>query len=448
MKKNEKFRLSHNFFRSPLGHFFICVIFFSFIVLCFSELILSGVIYEILNSDLIYIESLYRDLFVRDFPLNGWLVSRAPYFFPDWFLYFFLRKLTGDYGTAWIFYVFANFFALIGFFYFLIRYFFPDSKWLDLRLSLGWGTLLIPIIIMCPKGMSSQTFIFPVYHSGAFLNGLFFIGLWLVSLRRNQNKIILFLTSAVSAVSMVSDQWWALWFAAPLFLTEFVFFIRKKRSLRRILPFVSAVALGTIIGFLLPMFIEHRKWLYFSKAPLGDGSSKPETQFHLIVNDFGQLYWASPILGLLTLTLVAGWIFRVVKWYRLKKNSRSLAPENSAQAGLQSFVLFSVLVPFVAIIVIALWSRLNFRYTVPLLVFPWVLVGLQIKIWNSDVFRKITLLMPFLITIGFFWNRNQPHVHLLKTPLLAAATCLDVAAKIYLPMHMTPANSPCRILST
>ena len=65
------------------------------------------------SSDLIYIESLYRDLFVRDYSLSGWLVSRAPYFFPDWIVYFLLRAFSGHYISSWYLYVILDFSFLL-----------------------------------------------------------------------------------------------------------------------------------------------------------------------------------------------------------------------------------------------------------------------------------------------------------------------------------------------
>ena len=104
----------------------------------------------IASSDLIYIESLYRDIFVRGYPLNGWLVSRAPYFFPDWIAYFLLRALSGNYGIAWYLYVILDFSFLLIFFYCIARYFHKQSGVEDLLFTLTWGALLILLLKNVP----------------------------------------------------------------------------------------------------------------------------------------------------------------------------------------------------------------------------------------------------------------------------------------------------------
>ncbi|MES2349239.1 MAG: hypothetical protein V4641_16885, partial [Pseudomonadota bacterium] len=48
------------------------------------------------NSDALYLPALYYDLFERGGQLRQWFLTPAPYFFPDWPLYFGLRALTGD----------------------------------------------------------------------------------------------------------------------------------------------------------------------------------------------------------------------------------------------------------------------------------------------------------------------------------------------------------------
>ena len=52
------------------------------------------------TSDLLYLEALYKDLFVRHLPIGGWTLSPAPYFFPDLPVYFVLRGLAGDLLSA------------------------------------------------------------------------------------------------------------------------------------------------------------------------------------------------------------------------------------------------------------------------------------------------------------------------------------------------------------
>src|SRR5688572_574516 len=114
---------------------------------------------NIYNSDLSYIESLFHDFFTRDYPLSGWLVSRAPFFFPDWVLYFVLRALTGSYGVAWYLYLVVNLGFLITFFYGIVRLFYGKESYKNLLYCVSWGALLILLLKQTPEGYGVHTFI-------------------------------------------------------------------------------------------------------------------------------------------------------------------------------------------------------------------------------------------------------------------------------------------------
>ena len=154
------------------------------------------------NSDLIYLESLYRDFFIRDFSLDGWLVSKAPYFFPDWFLYFILRYIFGEYQTSWYIYIFISFLFVQFFLYKTILLFAPKKRGVCFFV-IAWSALLLIMMKDTPNGFGVITYFFPVYHSGALLLGLWILYLWLKNLNNeinNKTKFVILLLYFLSTI--------------------------------------------------------------------------------------------------------------------------------------------------------------------------------------------------------------------------------------------------------
>ncbi|TFW22237.1 hypothetical protein, partial [Duganella callida] len=66
------------------------------------------------NSDAQYLPALYADLVEQGGRLRQWYLTPAPYFLPDWPLYFAARWLSGDAFHAWALVMAAQALALWG----------------------------------------------------------------------------------------------------------------------------------------------------------------------------------------------------------------------------------------------------------------------------------------------------------------------------------------------
>lgn len=76
---------------------------------------------EVLNFDTLYPAAVYEDLFVDGFSWDGWRFPAAPFWFPDFAIYFGARAITGAASSAVILYGVLQYALLVAAFLFLLR---------------------------------------------------------------------------------------------------------------------------------------------------------------------------------------------------------------------------------------------------------------------------------------------------------------------------------------
>ena len=335
------------------------------------------------SSDLIYIESLYRDLFVRDYSLSGWLVSRAPYFFPDWIVYFLLRAFSGHYISSWYLYVILDFSFLLIFFYAIARYFHKKSGVEDLLFTLTWGALFILLLKFTPTGYGSHTLLLPVYHSGALINSLVIFWVWYRSLLVPLNYRQLFVLMLFSTVASISDQWWVIWFGIPIGLTTLGLIAARKLAWRASMFFLCAMGAGVVFGDLFSRLIEQQGWLQFSHIPVGTPAYTFLQELQWVGRDLSALFTSSPVLAALFVSTIVLCLLAIISWgYQTKwqtlRPAALLQNKTDAFVAVHIVVLLSFIVPFFPIVYLKMWEQWNYRYLHHFIALPWVMVGLYL----------------------------------------------------------------------
>ena len=388
-------------------------------LLLFSYFLSFELIYELgsaINSDLIYIESLFRDFFVRDYPIDGWLVSKAPYFFPDWPLYFTLRYFLGDYVTSWYLYIFILFLLVQLFLYKTILLFAPKKKGVGL-FTVAWSSLLLIIAKNTPDGFGPLTFFLPVYHSGALILGLLILYLWLKSINNKINNITKLIIVITSIFSTVSDLWWVVWFLIPLSIsTIFILITRQILNYKNIL-FIILAWIGSILGFFISKIIEYLKILNFSDAIAGRPYEKLSVQINSYIKDYIEILLSSPILLIFTvisLSCSVYILYNLIKSTLLKEKLNNQVFNfsfNNYERLTIFFIWFLITLIFTSGIIcyFRLWEKWNYRYIFPFFVFPWILVGslVFLKFSLSKLVIKIFKFILFIFAcIYLIWILN------------------------------------------
>ncbi len=374
-----------------------------------------------LDSDTLHVESLFRDLFVDHFPIHGWLVSKAPYFFPEWLTFFSMRYLTGDFISAlflnYLFYLIA--FVLV--FYVLLRMFFEEVHWGDIPFILFW--ILIYSAPYLNHGIHKFNFILePFAHTGALLAGLIVTLYWLRFAARGLRSIDFAFLFLWSLVATASDLWWTIWFAVPLFLTSVILIIQKKLRSGPNVKFFAISGLGSILGLLLTEFLGWAHWVHFSKAPLGTISMSLIESARLIGQDLIYNFQVAPTF--LVFLILASFLF----WRSGIQGQRLSWFPSHQRPAIQGFHILtgiSILFTLTVLWILKMWGGLaNFRYLQPLYFLPWALVGIYV----FDAQKKNPIWRKVIYCLSFFsfslFGMIDLDLSLPKTKLDSTSKCI------------------------
>lgn len=421
---------------SPFFILMISALFFLMLVFSLNWVYSSAGIFSVFNSDYLYPESLYRDAFTDHYPFSGWLVSKAPVFFPDWGLYFLIRILGVNFGAAWWLYLVVDFGLVLLIFYALISLFNSKDKSKNILYTIGWGTLFILILWGAPIEMGPHTLIVIAAHSGALLNSGIILWLWVLSLMKPFRWPGLLFLTFFCTIATMSDLWWVPWIGIPIGLTTLLLISCKKLNLRQNFYFLVALGLGTIFGELLLELIRREKWLHFSEAAVGTPGLSVLGQLKIIGRDLLTLGHVSPLWLLLFIATVSLCIIVIRSWGYPSKWDVSLSPnKTTAFVALHIAVLFSFVVPFFVIVPFRLWALWNYRYITPVLFFPWVIVGLHLLNFRSRIKYFITISLFPLILFSFLFvaqltSLSKQYLGFMKTaPYNPTIACVDEVAR-------------------
>lgn len=167
------------------------------------------------NSDILYLASLYRDLVSHHYPLTGWRLTPAPYFFPDMPLFFFSAAVTRNLPSAYCLYSGIMLSAILGCMYWIARAI--SSSRADRLLAVGLMALLMFVLTLRSHSywIPMRWLLAPSGHSGTLLCGMILLGLTLEMVRRPRIKLAIGFAS-ISFIALASDQLLLSQFLAPI----------------------------------------------------------------------------------------------------------------------------------------------------------------------------------------------------------------------------------------
>jgi hypothetical protein len=302
------------------------------------------------NADALYLPALYHDVLVRGGQLNQWYLTPAPYFFPDWLLYFAARALAGDTYHALALLMAAQALALWGLMVLLVRRHAPMLQ------ALAAATAAIAVVCFAAS-RAAYPYAYVMlgsYHFGTFLMVL--AGLLLL-LRSAAIGLALLV-----ALTMLSDRLYALQFLLPAI--GMLILLRKDFPQWRRL--CLAMLAGCVIGVLLyklKLLVPNGVSMPWKLAPAFAAVRLQEmlAVFDALRGQCAPLAWYVALYYLLLLSLAPGTLLGQGRWRLATAEAAWLGMFNlSASAGL--------------VLVMALSSApATTRYLIPMFVLPLVL---------------------------------------------------------------------------
>lgn len=198
------------------------------------------------NSDALYMPSLYLDLFVHGTGLHVWHLNGAPNFFPEMFLFFPLMALLKSttltimvYGVlqmSLILYLIHRLLSLAQV---------PISH--NGRYLLLLTYLLIPLSAVLNEGhLIPAQLLLAGYHAGFFINSLL-AAILALSYMKNGGWSKLLILGVLIFLAVISDKLFIMGFVAPALLFFLVHLLQKGKK-KRYLVLIAVVGLLTLLG--------------------------------------------------------------------------------------------------------------------------------------------------------------------------------------------------------
>jgi len=342
------------------------------------------------NSDLLYFEAIYRDLFTDPHPLREFQFSASPFFFPDFPLYLFFRSLTDQLNWVLLGY------STLQLFFVLVLF----KDWFKERTSIA--ITLVALLIFAVFDPRWFTIFYPVHHGGQWILGTLILFKW-GPLRHPNSHRKFWATALIVSLFSSCDILYAINGITPYGILMLIESLKKDSKMKlgkTILWCVSAFLLNFIFYFLFRKLTGS----YF-------GWNKPL---------FGR--WPQAILffkEFFNLSVFSALFISSVAWliYQFKRDI------------LARFLLIAVLISAFSIILTGVWAdHTNVRYFIPLLfAMTYALTDFIISFKENNraafwALSIVTVLGSGLQTKELSKNQMQS---ILTAPYTPAHACLD-----------------------
>ena len=228
-------------------------LFFAFVVSIYL-LIYRGIwqnLYIYTNSDLLYIPSLVKDFWEGFYDWRLWVLTPAPYLFPDIIIFLFISYFTSNLYLSFFIYGLVFALSLIYTVVSLIQMNQAHVSTIDIyKAAIYYFTLFFSILAFFPEDIG--LFLFPSYHTSSILFSLFLY----VILLKTRTRIRIFLFIIISTLAVLSDKQILYTFYFPFLIASFSLKskINNKIHWKCLLFFLMSLVFSSLILKLLSAF--------------------------------------------------------------------------------------------------------------------------------------------------------------------------------------------------
>ncbi|MCK5028882.1 MAG: hypothetical protein KAR57_04555 [Bacteroidales bacterium] len=202
-----------------------------------------------LSSDMLYLPSIYKDLFIDKSGLAGWNLNAAPNFLPDMFVFFIISSFFNSFIPACFTFSLLQILTFIVLLAVLYKNVFKQINYIHL----SFASLLMGMFLMAYLVNHDFVYTFYMlsisYHIGAFIMSILSLILIFKFLKseKNLHLILLFI---ISLFSVINDRLFVIMFSLPVFSLLFLLLIKKERKV-----LILKILASNLIVFLLGLFL-------------------------------------------------------------------------------------------------------------------------------------------------------------------------------------------------
>ena len=239
------------------------------------------------NSDTLTLPSVYRSLFVDNFPLKGWHFNSSPNFFPDMFFYFIFMKLSGDnFILSSLLYGCIQYLLILWLFKKIFYSLFPEASILYFLLLTILQSIFLLELFFFTKDF---TYVFYMlsnsFHTSAFLMTLICVLLTFKYISNPALKSPLIILSLLIIISSLGDKLFIVLYSSVMILTCVFKFktIGKKPSL----VLLILIVLSSAIGWEIYDLIAKSDYVYFCTPYKMFAFDNMISSFHILMEQCG-----------------------------------------------------------------------------------------------------------------------------------------------------------------
>ena len=356
------------------------------------------------NSDALYLPTLFSDIFANDGQIKDWFLTPAPYFFPDYPM-FFLAYLVGATPYSQII-AFALIQTALTFF----AIWFVARTATKINSFLTASTALLILIWLALTTMDSysplsvgEPFVYilnSAFHYGAFLSSILLSALWIKINNEDKNNktIAIFLLMAIIAyATTLSDNLFLVQFIAPLIAVQILTAAAERDfSFKNKIPPIL-IAICGLLGSMSYKWIVENQTRHLTVI----GLDKLSSNLKDIYNILHLAIIGNPAFGLIFLLYIGIVLRSFIQLMRGEKEG----------SGLSWLAIFSFLSFCATIGAFSLVSNLPIpiqgRYLIPALSWPVivVLIFLSGRLRDRFFYLAIAISLPALA----FMNWSSYH---------------------------------------
>lgn len=371
-----------------------------------------------LDSDALYLPTLFSDLFLKAGKINDWFLTPAPYFFPDYPMFFF-AFLAGS-GV----FIQIILFSLIQVILTCLAIWLLAKE--ALKSNALFATTIISVALVWLALISGKPFIFLLcssFHYGIFLTSILIVALyfWIKNHQEKYSHIISYSAIAILAfLATLSDNLFLVQLVAPFVVTVvFIGVLEKERFFKkeRLLAIPIAFAL---LGSVAYLYLVTNNTRY--PAQLGFG--KILINLHDLYLIFYSAVTNNPIYGLIFF-IYLGLVAYVLGQYMRKPVDRHI-PKRLAWLTLFSFC--SLACTSVSLVLATNLSVVN-RYFIPALSWPVIVVFFFLNCYLARRFAIVAIVLSSLAVLSMSFvsygliQKNGLDVHYYPSQI----SCIDEA---------------------
>ncbi|MDA3779222.1 MAG: hypothetical protein PF487_03165 [Bacteroidales bacterium] len=229
-----------------------------FIILVFANLN-EQQIYTYLNSDTLYLPSIFKDLFIDKSGLNGWHLNGAPNFFPDMLLYFIINTIFKNFITSMFIFSIVQYTAILLLFYKLFK-----SLRIKIELIHISAANLIMLLFFFVS-LITNDFVFTFYlisvsyHLGAFVMTILCLIFTFNYINKKDNKFLYYLL-LFGTLATISDRLFIVMYTLPMLsLTILIYFKHHKKTLLKLFTTIFSF---TVIGLIIFKILKTSSYIH------------------------------------------------------------------------------------------------------------------------------------------------------------------------------------------